>query len=137
MVPDARPTTGSASAKRPPLAALNETLRDDYVADCRKGVDRWNRTLADGRSRAVAAARRVQSGRRDVQRPAGQPRRASASSEAEWQASVGEWLPTDDDRAFVESLMVGVHEPGKMAGWLAPPSTGIHAKPVDFEYVKI
>ena len=29
------------------LAALNETLRDDYVADCQKGVDRWNRTLAD------------------------------------------------------------------------------------------
>ena len=47
------------------------------------------------------------------------------------------WLPTDDDRAFVESLMVGVNEPGQMAGWVAPPSTGIHAKPVDFEYVKI
>ena len=30
----------------PALAALNETLRDDYVADCRKGLDRWNRTLA-------------------------------------------------------------------------------------------
>ena len=28
-------------------------------------------------------------------------------------------------------------EPGKMAGWVAPPSKGIHAKPVDFEYVKI
>jgi hypothetical protein len=24
-----------------------------------------------------------------------------------------------------------------MAGWLAPPSTGIHARPVDFEYVMI
>jgi benzoyl-CoA 2,3-dioxygenase component B len=34
-------------------------------------------------------------------------------------------------------LMVGVTEPGKMAGWVAPPSKGIHAKPVDFEYVKI
>ena len=31
----------------PQLAALNETLRDDYVEDCQKGVDRWNRTLAD------------------------------------------------------------------------------------------
>jgi len=29
------------------LAALNETLRDDYIADCQKGVDRWNRTLAE------------------------------------------------------------------------------------------
>src|SRR5215212_5145822 len=31
----------------PALAALNQTLRDDYVADCRKGVERWNRTLAE------------------------------------------------------------------------------------------
>ena len=29
------------------LAALNETLRDDYAADCQKGVDRWNRSLSD------------------------------------------------------------------------------------------
>ena len=33
--------------------------------------------------------------------------------------------------------MVGVHEPGKMAGWVAPPSAGIHAKPVDYEYVRL
>jgi hypothetical protein len=24
-----------------------------------------------------------------------------------------------------------------MAGWVAPPSTGVHAKPVDFDYVRI
>src|SRR5436190_9906142 len=27
----------------PALSALNATLRDDYIADCQKGVDRWNR----------------------------------------------------------------------------------------------
>jgi benzoyl-CoA 2,3-dioxygenase component B len=27
----------------PALSALNATLRDDYVADCQKGLDRWNR----------------------------------------------------------------------------------------------
>ena len=47
-----------------------------------------------------------------------------------------EWLPTDADRAHVESLMRGVTEPGKMAGWIAPPATGIHAKPVDYDYVR-
>ena len=30
----------------PALTALNATLRDDYLADCQKGIDRWNRTLA-------------------------------------------------------------------------------------------
>src|SRR5437764_6130069 len=38
-------TVGEREA--PALAALNQTLRDDYVADCQKGVDRWNRTLAE------------------------------------------------------------------------------------------
>jgi benzoyl-CoA 2,3-dioxygenase component B len=119
----------------PALAALNETLRDDYLADCRKGVDRWNRTLAEvgmelrlphiGFNRAVGVFRdhHVSPDGRLV-------------DDATWAASVAEWLPTSDDRAHVESLMKGVTEPGKMAGWLAPPATGIHAKPVDYEYVR-
>ena len=127
---------GIGAREAPALAALNETLRDDYVADCRKGVDRWNRTLTDvghelrlphiGFNRAVGTfgGRRVS--------PDGQ-----LLAEGAWQEHVDEWLPTDDDRSFVESLMVGVRAPGKMAGWLAPPSAGIHAKPVDFEYVKL
>ena len=118
------------------LSALNETLREDYVADCQKGVDRWNRLLAEvgaslelpheGFNRAVGtfARRRIS--------PSG-----TILTEAEWESSVSSWLPTTTDREYVESLMVGVTEPGKMAGWVAPPSKGIHAKPVDFEYVKI
>ena len=125
-------TTRSA----PALAALNETLRDDYLADCRKGIDRWNRTLADvgleltlphvGFNRAVGVF-----GDHHVS-PDGH-----LVDEATWQRNVASWLPTDADRAHVESLMHGVTEPGRMAGWLAAPSTGIHAKPVDFEYVRI
>ena len=118
------------------LSALNETLREDYVADCQKGVDRWNRSLAEvgasielphvGFNRAVGtfARRRIS--------PSGK-----VLTEAEWESSVASWLPTAGDREYVESLMVGVTEPGKMAGWLAPPSKGVHAKPIDFEYVKI
>ena len=30
-----------------------------------------------------------------------------------------------------------VPEPGKFAGWIAPPKVGIDNKPGDFEYVKI
>jgi benzoyl-CoA 2,3-dioxygenase component B len=32
--------------------------------------------------------------------------------------------------------MQGVTAPGRMAGWIAPPATGINQKPVDYEYVK-
>jgi benzoyl-CoA 2,3-dioxygenase component B len=58
-------------------------------------------------------------------------------TEEAWSAGLRGWLPTDDDRAFVESLMVGVTEPGQMAGWIASPATGIHQKPVDFDYVRL
>ncbi len=33
--------------------------------------------------------------------------------------------------------MQPVTEPGKFAGWIAPPRIGIDNKPGDFEYVKI
>jgi benzoyl-CoA 2,3-dioxygenase component B len=37
---------------------------------------------------------------------------------------------------YVRSLMIPVHEPGRMASWIAPPATGIHQKPVDYDYVR-
>ena len=119
----------------PALSALNETLRDDYTADCAKGIDRWNRTLArsvpscgcrmsgfNRRVGAFAAASR-------------QPRRAHRR-----RRHVGRELrlvaADRRRRAFVRSLMQPVIEPGKMAGWIAPPAAGINGKPVEFEYVE-
>ena len=120
----------------PALAALNETLRDDYIADCQKGVDRWNRTLADVglelRLPHEGFNRNVGGFRDHHVSPDGR-----LLDDADWAAAITGWLPTDDDRTHVESLMVGVTEPGKMAGWVAAPSTGIHAKPVDYEYVRV
>ena len=46
------------------------------------------------------------------------------------------WLPSDEDRAFVASLMGRVVEPGKFANWIAPPVMGINRQPVDFDYVR-
>ena len=47
------------------------------------------------------------------------------------------WIPSEGDRAFVMSLMQRVMEPGKMAGWIAPPDRGINNLPVDYEYVRL
>ena len=57
-------------------------------------------------------------------------------SDAEWKANVDQWLPSETDRAYVASLMGRVVEPGKFAGWIAPPVMGINRQPVDFEYVR-
>jgi benzoyl-CoA 2,3-dioxygenase component B len=56
--------------------------------------------------------------------------------DVEWEAKKSEWLPTTDDRAFVASLMGQCIEPGRFAGWIAPPVMGINRQPVDFEYVR-
>jgi benzoyl-CoA 2,3-dioxygenase component B len=49
---------------------------------------------------------------------------------------VQQWLPTQEDHVFVASLMQPVTALGKMASWIAPPSRGIHGKPIAYEYVK-
>ena len=46
------------------------------------------------------------------------------------------FLPSKEDEAFVASLMKPVHEPGKIANWIAPPQSGVKGKPFDFEYVR-
>jgi benzoyl-CoA 2,3-epoxidase subunit B len=57
-------------------------------------------------------------------------------SDEQWMAKVGEWLPSNEDRAFVASLMGRVVEPGKFANWIAPPVMGINRQPVNFDYVR-
>ncbi len=119
----------------PALSALNATLRDDYIDDCQKGLDRWNRTLATVdlqlRLPHVGFDRRVGAfGGRHVT-PDGE-----LVSEAEWEAHRPDWLPTAADRDHVTSVMRPVREPGRMASWVAPPASGVHAQPVDFEYVR-
>jgi benzoyl-CoA 2,3-epoxidase subunit B len=120
----------------PSLSALNETLRDDYTADCAKGVDRWNRTLgevgAELRLPHVGFNRSVGAFRDHHLSPEGR-----LLSAEEWAAGAPGWLPTPDDEAFVASLMTRVTTPGQMAGWLAPPASGINGRPLDFDYVRL
>ena len=117
------------------LAAINATLRDDYTADCQKGLDRWNRMLAEVgfelRLPHVGFNRAVGEFRHHNVSPVGR-----LLSDDEWAASGTGWLPSEADADFVASLMHPVSEPGAMAGWIAPPAQGIGSKPVEFSYVR-
>ncbi|MEE2997301.1 MAG: benzoyl-CoA 2,3-epoxidase subunit BoxB, partial [Pseudomonadota bacterium] len=57
-------------------------------------------------------------------------------SEAEWSKNKSDWLPTESDREFVQTLMKPCYELGKIASWIAPPTRGIHGNPFDYEYVR-
>jgi benzoyl-CoA 2,3-dioxygenase component B len=128
---------GSVGARVvPALTALNVTLRDDYVDDCQKGVDRWNRTLA-----AVGMALRLPHVGFNRSLGAFSGHRLGPDgrvlTEQEWSAGRRGWLPTDADRDHVRSLMQPVRAPGRMASWIAAPSAGVHNKPPDYEYVRV
>ena len=125
------------------LTAINERLRDDYVADCERGVRRWNQTIKragiDFELKLPHRAFNRRIGTFSLENTAGM--RVSPDgrtiTEADWDRHHKDWLPTDEDQAFVGSLMQGVTEPGKYAGWIAPPARGINNQAVDFEYVKL
>jgi benzoyl-CoA 2,3-dioxygenase component B len=56
---------------------------------------------------------------------------------ASFVARRGEWLPNGADERYIKSLMHPVHEPGKMASWIAPPAKGINGLPNEFVYVRV
>ena len=119
------------------LNALNEVLRDDYIRDSVGGVSRWNKVIEK-----AGIGFRLSTPHKAFHRNIGSLAGVKVSpdgrvvSEQEWNAKVGEWLPTASDRAYVASLMGRVAEPGKYANWIAPPMVGINRQPMDFEYVR-
>ncbi len=118
--------------------AMNEILRDRYIEDCQRGVDRWNTVLERSglEFRIRLPSRRFH---RHVGIYAGKhftPEGVLLGA-AEWEAQRDLWLPSQTDLDYVGSLMHPVHERGKFAHWIAPPAKGIHGKPVDFEYVRL
>lgn len=133
------PNAGSLSTEEIPLRnAMNEVLRDEYVNDNQKGVAYWNRVIEKfgldwrvslpnrrfNRSVGLYAGLRFD--------PQGNP-----VSEETWAQRAKEWLPTAEDKAYVKSLMKGVFQRGKVAGWIAPPAKGINDMPSDYEYVRL
>ena len=124
--------------EEPALTVLNERLRDDYIEDCQKGIDRWNRTIGEsGIDYTLHLPHRA------FQRDIGQFRETHFSPEGnpinakEWASQQDSWLPSEAERAHVISLMQRVVEPGKFASWIAPPRRGINGRPLDFEYVDL
>ncbi len=127
----------TAPVDDPALNAVNERLRNDYTADCRRGVHKWNRIIRD-----AAIDFRLELPNPAFHRTVGAFAAVRASpggtllTEAEWERRHHQWLPTNDDTAYVASLMGAVTEPGKFANWIAPPAKGIDGRPTDFEYVR-
>lgn len=130
---------GFETVDQPALQALNARLRDDYIRDCETtGLRRWNRSIKKAgfdfelKLPHQAFHRQVGHFANLFVDPAG-----DIIGEDEWRKQESNWLPDDDDHAYVASLMTPCYEPGQYAGWIAPSEVSIDKKPGDFEYVQI
>ncbi len=118
--------------------AMNEVLRDSYIADCERALRKWNRTLeaAGSPTRLTLPSRRFHrhQGLYSDHRfdPAGNP-----ISQGEYDANLGRWLLVPADNDYLLSIMKPVYEPGKFANWIAPPNKGIEGQAIEFEYVRL
>ncbi len=118
--------------------AMNEVLRDAYVADCEKVVKAWNRTLEK-----VGCDVRLSLPSRRFHRAQGvyaglgfDPDGNYIGLEA-YEANKDKWLISQDDLTYLARIMDKPHyKPGEYANWISPPARGINGQALDFEYVR-
>jgi len=124
-------------AEQSALTAVNERLRDDYIRDCQRGVDKWNKIIA-GAGIDVTLTIPNRAFHRGIGKFSAVKTTPDGKliSDAEWDKQQANWLPSDEDRTYVTSLMTPVTEPGKYANWIAPPAKGINGQAVNFDYVR-
>lgn len=122
----------------PALTAVNVRLRDDYTRDATRGLERLNKIIA-----GAGVEFRLELPHVAFHRAIGEFAGVNASPSGElldagtWRRRRHDWLPSDDDNAFIASLMKPCREPGRYAAWIAAPKTQIDNKPGDFEYVRL
>ena len=133
------PKDGKIAEEEVPLRnAMNEVLRDAYVEDCQRGVDRWNKHISEA---GLSYRLRLPSKRfyRHIGIYAEMPFDMDGEllTKPEWERRRGEWLPTAEDRAYVATLQKPVYTPGQIANWIARPARGIKGLPFEYEYVRL
>lgn len=117
--------------------AMNQVLREDYIDDCDNAIRRWNKAIASEGVDFALALPSIRFHRHQGLYAAGTfaPDGTPVSPE-QFEANRRTWLPTDDDRNYLMSIMQPVHEIGKCANWIAPPKKGINGQDFAYEYVR-
>ena len=118
--------------------AMNEITRLSYVADCEIGLKRWNRLIKKSGQDIVLALPSTRF-RRSIGIWAGIETNPEGKiiSKSEFDTNISSWLPSENDREYIKSLMVQVTEVNKTAGWIAAPSRGINKLDTGYEYVEL
>src|SRR6202140_3759491 len=104
----------------PALTAITMRLRDDYTADCQRGLDRWNKIIDK-----TGVAFKLELPHVGFHRLIGEFKDVKVSpagkliDDATWKRDSSQWLPSKDDGDFIGSLMQRGVGPGQFASWSA------------------
>jgi benzoyl-CoA 2,3-dioxygenase component B len=110
--------------------AMNEVLRDAYIEDCQRGVDRWNKRLAEaGLDARLALPRSASTGTSGSTLACPSTPRASSSTRRSGTGAAANGCPSDADRAYVANLQKAVRDPAQIANWIAKPARASRACP--------
>ena len=118
--------------------AMNEITRRAYVTDCEVGLKRWNRLIKKSGYNIELKLPSTRF-RRNIGIWAGVDVNPDGKiiSKNEYDNKLGSWLPSVNDKEFINSLMIQVTEVNKTAGWIAAPNRGINNMDIGYEYVNL
>ena len=119
--------------------AMNEITRRAYVDDCDIGIKRWNRLIKKYGYDEYQLSLPSTKFRRNIGIWAQLPinPKGLLIKKNEYDAKLPSWLPSNNDKEFIKSLMIQELRPGKTASWIANPRRGINNQSTDFSYVDL
>jgi benzoyl-CoA 2,3-dioxygenase component B len=129
---------GRLTSREVPLRnAMNELLRDEYIADCERALRKWNKILeSEGSVHRLSLPNRRFHRHQGLYAGFSFDPEGNAISAEEFAANATSWLPGPEDERYLKSIMKPVREPGKFANWIAPPAHGLKGQAIEFEYVR-
>ena len=125
--------------KVPMRNAMNEITRRAYVDDCNIGIKRWNRLIKKYGYDEYLLSLPSTKFRRNIGIWANLPISPNGNilKEEHYKSKIASWLPSNQDKEFINSLMIQELELGKTASWIAAPKRGINNQTTSFNYVDL
>ena len=122
----------------PTRNAMNEITRQAYIKDCEVGLKRWNRLIKKSNWDIVLTLPSTRFRRNiGVWGDVFSDTSGNLISKEDFERKTFSWIPSKEDKLYVNSLMKQETDPDKVANWIAAPQRGINNQSTNFSYVDL
>ena len=113
--------------------------RQAYVDDCNIGIKRWNRLIKKYGYEEFSLKLPSTKFRRNIGTWANMFFNPNGDllNQENYNSLFSSWLPSENDKKFINSLMVQELDPSKTAGWINKPKRGINNQDIEYSYVDL